>query len=413
MNSTLSRYPEAKAETGLVDYVERLSRFRQGRRAIHLHLSQLQPYNRRDHHLRIAVATFEAMVRLFEGQAFLLGNSDIVFIANEATPAAIEEAVVRVRYLFEDDPLIRRDAAENAARFCTHYDLGAEYDHFLHKVRALHEEEMRRQQRLAAAPKEQAAKPRPALDAQHLSGLIERIGRADLSSLIRRQPVCVIVPNQAPRPIFRELYVSIADLCGALLPDYDIAVDRGLFQYLTRALDRRMLAALRRNDDGLVGSGFSININVASVLSPEFLAFDADLRAGARGTIVLELQYADIVGDLEAYFFARDFARGRSYRLCLDGVGELMLPFVDREQLGVDFVKLMWSLRMENALASGKLEVCRNAVERFGRDRTILCRCDDEAAVRFGQDLGIAMFQGRGVDRMLAAGGTGARASAA
>jgi len=405
MKPIAQRHAEiASQEALLLDYAERLSRFRQGRRAVHLHLSQLQSYNRREHHLRIAVKTFESMVSLFEGQTFLLGNGDIVFIGNQATPTAIEEAVLRVRYLFEDDPLIRDGAAAgHTERFCSLYELGIEYDRFLQLVRGLHEDEVRRQHRLAALPgREGDANLRP-VDAHRIGELIDAIARADLSNLMRRQSVCMVMPHTPPRPIFRELFISIPDLRDAVMPNQDITGDRGLFQYLTRTLDRRMLALLRRNDDSAISSAFSINLNVASVLSQEFLAFDADLRSTARGTIVIELQYADIMGDIEAFMFARDFVRGRNYRLCIDGVSEFMLPFIDRDRLGVEFIKLVWGQRMKDAMAADRLGEYRDSVERFGRPRTILCRCDDEEAVRFGQAVGIPMFQGRGIERMLVA----------
>jgi|SRR5579884_331961 len=400
MNSSSSRRPETTSqEATLLDYVTRLSRYRQGRRAVHLHLSQLQPYNRRDHHLRIAVQTFEAVVRLFEGQTFLLGNGDIVFIGNDATPAAIEEAVLRVRYLFEDDPLIRSGGTQGIDGFATNYELGADYDIFLRQVHRLHDEETRRRQRQARVEDEQDTR-RP-MDAQHTAELIEAISRADLTNLMRRQPVCVIAANMAPTPIFRELFISIPDLRDAVMPNLDLAADRGLFQYLTRTLDLRMLSLLRRNDGGGMNGPFSLNLNVATVLSREFLAFDADLRTSVRGTIVIELQYADIIGDMEAFCFAREFAKARNYRMCLDGVTDLLAPLVDREKLGIEFVKLIWSPRMQAALRTGDFDDYRRTVERFGRAHTILCRCDDEQAVRFGQSVGITMFQGRGVERLL------------
>src|SRR3546814_6597177 len=52
----------------LLDYVQRLDRHRQGRRAVHIHLSRLKPQNRREHQIRIAANTFEDPVKQFEGK---------------------------------------------------------------------------------------------------------------------------------------------------------------------------------------------------------------------------------------------------------------------------------------------------------------------------------------------------------
>jgi hypothetical protein len=405
MKPTASRQGDERAtsqEAMLLDYAERLGRYRHDRRAIHIHLSQLQPYNRRDHHLRIAVKTVDGIVSLFEGQNFLLRSGDIVFICRGATQGAIDEAVQRVRYLFEHDPLVSGLAGDDPERFATSYDLDGDYERFLRTVNTLFDDEMRRQQRHPAGPGPEAGDgTRQALDGHRVGELVEAITRADLSNVMRRQSVCMIIADAAPKPIFRELFISIPDLRDAVMPTHDIAADRWLFQYLTRTLDRRMLSLLRKNDDSAISSAFSINLNVLSILSPEFLAFDTELRTTARGTIVLELQYPDIIADLDAFFFARDFARGRGYRLCLDGVTDTMLPFVDRERLGVEFVKVVWGARLHEAIVAGKQEACREAVDRFGRARTILCRCDDDEAIRCGQSIGVAMFQGRGVDRRL------------
>jgi hypothetical protein len=56
----------------LLDYVQRLERHREDRRAVHIHLSQLKAQNRREHHLRIAENTFD-------GQVFGMQNGDIVY----------------------------------------------------------------------------------------------------------------------------------------------------------------------------------------------------------------------------------------------------------------------------------------------------------------------------------------------
>src|SRR3546814_4150090 len=75
----------------LLDYVRRLDRFREGRRAVYLHLSRLRAYNRREHHMRIAGTTFDTLIKKFDGGLFRLQNSDIVFIAKGADVAEIDE----------------------------------------------------------------------------------------------------------------------------------------------------------------------------------------------------------------------------------------------------------------------------------------------------------------------------------
>jgi hypothetical protein len=342
-------------------------------------------------------------VRQFEGQIFLLSNHDIFFVCKEPRVEVIENAVTRVKYLFSEDPVVQGGGQSGADPFFTWYDIERRYDDFLAVATRLHDEERKRSKRLAAStasPGNPAASGPPAFDGHRLGELVDAIQRADLSNLMRRQAVAAVTLDAAPRAIFRELYISIGELRETIMPECDIAADRWLFRHLTQALDRRMLRLLVRNDDGAIASSFSINLNVATLLSEDFLQFDASLRAGARGTIVIELQLIDIFADLNAYSFAREFVKERGYRLCLDGVNHQTLPYVDRERLGLDLVKLLWRPDMLDYPRDKRQEFC-DLVERLGRARAILAHCDTEAAVEVGLACGISLFQGRFVDKLL------------
>lgn len=390
----------ASIERLLLDYVERLGKFADGRRAVVIHLSRLRPGNRLSHHIRIAVNTFEALVKQFDGQIFLLGNADIVFVCKSATIAALDDAVMRVRYLFSEDPLAS-GTEEEPGEFATWFDLGHQYESFLALARGLVEEEARRHKRHAAiAASGERGPQKPPLAPKMLGELVGAIAQADLSNMLRRQAVFTLEPGVPPKPLFHETYISIADLAVAVMPRYDLAADRWLFRYLTQTLDRRMLAMLRRGHERITATAFSLNLNVATLLSPEFLEFDSSLKTGARGSIVIELDKTDIYSDIGAYLFARDFARERGYRICLDGATDLTLPFIDRERLGLDLVKMFWSADMMEIGGSPRGDALRDSIERVGRTRLILARCDSEAAVRFGLTLGISSFQGRFIDRL-------------
>src|SRR3546814_5119644 len=79
----------------LLDYLQRLGRSLDGRMAVHIHLSRLRPQNRQDHHIRIAAATFEGMVNNYEGQIFVLSNSDLFFICKDAAIEDIDAAIMK------------------------------------------------------------------------------------------------------------------------------------------------------------------------------------------------------------------------------------------------------------------------------------------------------------------------------
>jgi EAL domain-containing protein (putative c-di-GMP-specific phosphodiesterase class I) len=403
-------------ELQLFEFMQRLARFRGDRRAVHVHLSELRAFNRRAQHIHVAVNTFEFLVKQYDGQIFTLGNSDLVFVWKGGEVLAVDEAVMRLRNLFSDDPLSQEPMEGETDGFCSWYDLERQYDEFMPVVQRIFDEAQKRKKRLAqisGSSDREAGELQP-LSPHRLGELVDALARADLSNMMRRQPVCAVVPNAPPQPMFRELYISIDDLREIVMPGYNIASDRWLFQHLTQTLDRRMLQLLMKNDDKAIAASFSVNLNVATLLSDRFLAFDASLRAATRGTIIFELQTVDIFSDLGAYGFARDFVKERGYRICLDGVTDLMLPFIDRERLGVDLVKLVWNPDTMGPGNEGRREEVKKQITAVGRARAILCRCDSEEAVAAGQELGISLFQGRHIDRLLnGAGGAGGDVGAA
>jgi hypothetical protein len=388
-------------EYALLEYVGRLSKHREGRRAIHLHLSTLKSFNKADYQIRIAVNTFETTVKTIEGQLFKLSNNDIFFIYRDATPEEIDDAVMKLSYLFDDDPLTHDLDRSKEDGLCSWYDVERQYEQLLLVVKKLYEVVQKRQQRLAMLSGTGPSKVDfPPINPNRLGELIDTIAKADLSNVMRRQIIYAVLTNQPPRALFRELFISIPELRDLIMPGYNITANRALFQYLTETLDKRMLALLIKNDDPDISSAFSLNLNVSSLLSPEFLAFDSALKQGARGSILIELQVSDIYADLSAYLFARDFLHGRGYRICLDGLTTQTLNFVDRRQLGADFIKLVWSPDMIEGKNEEQRLQLKELIDKNGKVSSILCRVDNEDAVNYGKSIGIAMFQGRYLDQL-------------
>src|SRR5262249_461712 len=153
------------------------------------------------------------------------------------------------------------------------YELAQDYDACVAAAQRLVDEERRRS--ALADRKKPELQP---LTPRQLGELVEAIERADLTNMMRRQPVCVVVPDAPPEPVFRELYIAIDMLRQVIMPDHDIAGNRWLFQHLTRTLDQRMLQLLAKSDERALSASYSINLNIATLLSDRFLAFDAGLN---------------------------------------------------------------------------------------------------------------------------------------
>jgi EAL domain-containing protein (putative c-di-GMP-specific phosphodiesterase class I) len=394
-------------ETLLLDYVHKLERHRRGRQAVLLRMSQLQAVNRRENHLRMAQSAFETLVKQLKGQIFTMSNADIIFVFKESVLDDVEAAIVRIKFMFSDDPLLAGEDRGGPKNFADWFLLERDYDALLQLAQHMvSEEHVRRtqefaQSRVADATQKPARRGDPLTPAV-LAKMEDALARADLANMMRRQAVSAIVGRAPPQPVFYELFVSIADLRETLQPNINLASSPWLFQQLTETLDRRVLSLLNKHDDRSVAGDVSINLNVQTLVSQEFLNFDDNIKASMRGTIVIELQKVDIFADLGAFLFARDFAHERAYRICIDGANLESLPFIDRERLGVDLIKIMW----DPALTSGILpdgSLFEDYIRRCGPSRAILARCDAQDAISYGQSVGMTLFQGRHVEAIVAA----------
>jgi len=399
--------PVPSTENLLLDYIHKLERHRHGRSACRIRLSLLQAQNRREHHVRAALSTFEGLIRRLKGQVFALTNSDIVVVFKDVALDEVQAAMIKLRFLFDDDPLLMNESSEEHPPFVEWYVVDKDYQTLLRMAQSMVNEDIERrtqdkQRSEEAGQPAQRQKRRDPLTPALLAKLQTALIGADLANMMRRQAICAMVGQAPPQPLFYELFFSIGELQETLLPNVGLDTSPWLFQELTETLDYRVLSLLNRHDDRSLQGDVSINLNVQTLLSQDFLTFDDGIKSSQRGTIVIELQKVDIFADLNAFLFARDFARERGYRICIDGVTVDSLPFIDRGRLGIDLLKLAWDASLvEGKLPDGNL--LADYVRKCGPSRTILCRCDAANAIQVGQSVGITLFQGRHVEQMLAA----------
>lgn len=271
-----------EVEAQLLDYVRQLERSFEGWRAVHVHLSRLKADNRRDYLLRIAASEFSVLLRRFEGELFQLRNGDLFYLWRGAGVEEIDQVVLRLRYLLSDDPLLAKIGPEPVAdvqpepemeltpepRLCTWFDLGRNFDSFRFAIEDLVEQ---------AASQPSRGTTRRALDPARLGQLEAKLAGADLSDLIRRQPICAIVSKAPPQPVLREVHLAVGELAERLMPGFDLSADPWLFQRLAETLDRHLLANLAM-DAGQESEAISINLRLATLLSPDFLKFDQQFR---------------------------------------------------------------------------------------------------------------------------------------
>lgn len=404
--------PVVKKDTVIFDYLRKMEKSLDDYRALYLETGRLENRNMRAVQRQSLIETFETVIKKSVGELFALPNDDVVVFFNRTAQEEILTCLVKLRFILHDDPLIRNNPDLEKSGFARFYDLSNGAARFRDIIRKATENGS-----ADTKPEERSGRPsmlgqggiygggvrklRRQLTPQMLGKLQKVLSMADFSSLIRRQSVCAVIGRSAPQMLFDEVFVSIADLRDTLLPDVDLTANPWLFQYLTETLDKRVLASVSKHDDGSLINNFSMNLNVSTILSDEFLQFDEDINASMRSTIVLELQLADIFSDIKAFILAKTFAQYRGYKVCIDGITVDKLKYIDREQLGADLIKIIWHPTFMDVINEDKHFT--DYVNKAERAKMIICRVDDPQAVEVGNSLGINLYQGRYIQRLLSA----------
>lgn len=391
-------------ERELLDTIERAGRTPAGRTAVHLHLSRLLPSNRPPTHLRIAARLLGALERTAAARVFALSNGDIVILGKDLPDAPVDLLVHRVRSLFDHDPLTWQAAEDPFAAgaesrggddpFVTWYALEVDFEALHAQVQALLEAaEATRQRQLHAPPP-----PRP-LAPGDLDDLAAKLGRLNIRHVLKRQP-CVGIEGNRARLLFEEVTISIPEVREAIAPDIDLFADRWLFQDFSRQLDAAMLKALPQTDVIEAPPGISLNLNLDSLDSPDFQGL-LNVLDGRR--LLAEVRIVDVIANIAAYCRLRDSLRARGHGIVIDGLGPANLGAMELGRLDPDYVKVLWMTDLAAPHHGRDESALTAAIAALGPERVILSRCDSEAAVTWGLRHGIAAFQGRFLDAVLAA----------
>ncbi len=402
IQSTTEHWARHGGRELILDYVRRLEPRRGGKRAVHVALSSLPPSYRRPHHLAAARAGLESLAERSRGQLLSLENADLLFVYGSEAHPEVRAEIEAIRKLLGVG-VQRGDRPGSALE--TWFDLEASYAEFLSLVRRDADAENMRtrgDRDLASKPTGSPRSKRRdevAITPATVTRLAKALRGADLSNLLRRQAVYALGRPLFPRSLFREFYYSIPDLSEAVLPHGTLTSNAHLFRHATNALDRMMLSSLMKGKTEGADHGISINLNLSTILSDDFIRFDEARDGANRNATVIEIQCADIGSETGAYLRARALLREKGYRICVDGVTSRTLGSIDSACAGVDFVKIHWDPRLvglPEAARAGMLARSRARDE----PRLVISRAGTPDAVAFGQSVGIELFQGRYIDAL-------------
>lgn len=396
------------AEIKLVEMVGGIADEAISWRAVYFNFDRLLEQYKSQYQIQIAVNLLGDLLGEHEGGVFVCFDQSIFMICRNISKNKIDKAIFQLRYLFIDDPLAYDSSGEENASFCRVYDLGREYAEFYHVCRRKLSQSKRAEQEQGEAALVTGPEATKATESSsqsftptRLAHIEHDLNKADLSRMLRRQPICALTGAKNIRRVFDEYYIHISHLRRMLNVKTDFFSNRLLFTYLTQILDERMLDLLSMSPMRYLDSPVSLNFNVETLLSKKFREFDSLIKPLVKFSIVIEIQIGDVFGDIRAFVAARNIIQQLGYKICVDGLTNFSIVQIDREKLGFDFAKLQWNADLEEDIGARENQKIMDAVKGFGYNRVILSRCDNAQAVNYGQAMGINLFQGRYVDNLL------------
>ena len=367
--------------------------------AVYLRLSMLDAKNRQNYHVDTSKYAVSVLCAELGGELYVFDNSDMILLLPDAEAAAVEVMTKRLRDLFSG--LITLLPGNILESLCRWYDLTIQGDQFEDVCRPL--TNSRDAVNARAAPPPASIKNAEPINPELLSRLERGLATIDVSSFLRRQPICKILPglDTHPKHLASEIYVRVNDLRDTILPGVDLLENRWLFRHLTAGLDQRVLAAILENIQANLRTPISLNMNIKSVMSPEFTQLVRLLSPSQREKITIEIHCVDLIADPGAFRFVHAYLSNIGFELALDGTDLYSFPEFARHDAGFNYVKVGWNEALENDLALGDLQLFDRAVSQLGADKVILCHCGTPEALQFGHRVGVQYFQGRHIDEIL------------
>jgi hypothetical protein len=243
-------------------------------------------------------------------------------------------------------------------------------------------------------PDRPAAPEMPPLGAEALAAILPVLLQADPAPYLHRQLVCRLTPEGDSGVAAESVSPMPGALRDRLLPGLGLEGVPALAARLRLALETRMLAGVARPEWLAAPRPLHLSLSVAALTSDAFLALDARLPGAVRPLLTLGVAAAEILSDPAGYALGRDLAVSRGYGLALEAPGGGALALLPLARLRAGMLRLAWA----DSLPTDPGPVA--ALVRAGLP-VVLTGADRAAAVAWGWENGITLFQGRATDRHL------------
>ena len=235
----------------------------------------------------------------------------------------------------------------------------------------------------------------PPLDSTALAAAEAALAAADLEGVTTAQAVCRIDPDSSmPEPLWQDRRIAWPALTALLLPGRDLDAAPGLTRRLARVAEARLLAELARPVAQLQWRPLGMPLAPATLEGPAFARFADALPAGRHGETTIAIRTADVLADPGLPARLRPMLQARGFRFALDDAAPGLFALLPPERLGMDLIRLRWSPDLPGAEPPALAALLAEAPERV-----VLTDVDRPAAIAWGWEAGLRLFQGPLVER--------------
>ena len=372
-------------EKYLLEALDRISRHPSGYSVLYIHISKLRPKNRHPEFVKIFAKLFDSVAGNARGVLFILSNGDFAILGKNITHEVVDEAVMKLRDGLSSDPILHMHDSKD---FFEIYDFPEDFSRFYDYVADLKD-------KASQLDYYEEPEKRP-VSAEEIDDLIKALDFIDISEIVKRQSVLKFFPDGKFKVWFQEFFVAVKDLSKKFDPNLNLLANKWLFYYFTQTLDKKTIAAFFNSSLQNWPEQISLNLNLSSVFSKDFVSFAKEFLKPEQKVIV-EVQLTDVFNNLPQYFKAKEILGSGQNKLLIDAVSPAALKALNLTKLKPDLVKLFWEPLLEYDTHNEDL---KKVIAQVGKENVILAKCDSEKAIKWGVKYGISAFQGPFIDNL-------------
>jgi len=224
-----------------------------------------------------------------------------------------------------------------------------------------------------------------------------KVGHAQFKKIfVQDQIMADIKPGHAPKELMREYFIRMDALKKHVFPNVELRGMGNLFNQLTITLDRVLIGAFDEINPGR--NSCSISVNVESVFTKAFEDFIGAKSAAPLANIVFEFRQENILQQFDEFELAANLITSKGGIVAVDAIFPETLGLVNLHRLHATFAKIFWRPGAVEILPSHRDEIKRMQDQGM---IFVIARLDDEIGIKVGQDLGITVFQGFYIDKLM------------